>query len=59
MPKTVVACAITPEQGGWRKEIVTFSTMTDDLLKLSDWLKGSVSKWRWRVRGSTGDQYLY
>ncbi len=37
--KTVVACAITPEQGGWRKEIATFSTMTDDLLKLSDWLE--------------------
>jgi transposase len=37
--KTVVACAITPEPGGWRKEIATFSTMTDDLLKLSDWLE--------------------
>lgn len=37
--KTVVACAITPDaQGGWRKEIQTFSTMTVELLKLSDWL---------------------
>jgi len=32
--KTVVACLI---QHG-RKEIRTFSTMTDDLLKLADWL---------------------
>ncbi len=37
--KTVVACAITPKnQGGWQKEIKTFSTMTADLLNLSDWL---------------------
>ena len=37
--KTVVACAITPkDKGGWRKEIETFSTMTCDLLGLSDWL---------------------
>lgn len=37
--KTVVACAITPkDKGGWRKEIETFSTMTCDLLRLSDWL---------------------
>jgi len=37
--KTVVACAITPDpKGGWRKEIQTFTTMTADLLKLSDWL---------------------
>ena len=36
--KTVVACAITPKnQGGWQKEIKTFSTMTADLLNLSDW----------------------
>ena len=37
--KTVVACAITPKKtGGWHKEIRTFSTMTKDLLHLSDWL---------------------
>lgn len=37
--KTVVACAITPKSsGGWHKEIRTFSTMTKDLLNLSDWL---------------------
>jgi transposase len=32
--KEVVACVITPEG----KEIRTFSTMTNDLLKLADWL---------------------
>ncbi len=37
--KTVVACVITPNgQKGWQKEIRTFSTMTKDLLNLSDWL---------------------
>ena len=37
--KTVVACDITPkDKGGWEKEIRTFSTMTKDLLNLSDWL---------------------
>ena len=34
--KMVVACALTP-QG---KEIRTFSTMTEDLLRLADWLQG-------------------
>ena len=30
---------ITPkDKGGWEKEIRTFSTMTKDLLNLSDWL---------------------
>lgn len=33
--KIVVACAITPEG----KEIRTFSTMTDDLISMVDWLK--------------------
>lgn len=38
--KTVVACAITPNlKGGWDKEIATFSTMTSELLQLSDWLQ--------------------
>lgn len=32
--KTVVACSITPEG----QETRTFSTMTDDVLKLADWL---------------------
>jgi transposase len=37
--KTVVACAITPSpQGGWHQETQTFTTMTGELLKLSDWL---------------------
>jgi transposase len=33
--KNVVACALTPEG----KEIRTFSTMTEDLIALGDWLK--------------------
>lgn len=33
--KTVVACVITPKG----KEIRTFSTMTDDLISMVDWLK--------------------
>jgi len=38
--KIVVACIIMPEpNGGWRKEIRTFTTMTADLLALSDWLQ--------------------
>lgn len=37
--KTVVACLITPApQGGWQHEVRSFSTMTRDLLALSDWL---------------------
>ncbi|HEV2124689.1 MAG TPA: IS110 family transposase [Chloroflexota bacterium] len=37
--KLVVACLFTPGTGGQpRKEIRTFGTMTDDLLKLADWL---------------------
>jgi transposase len=37
--KTVVACLITSDpQGGWQHETRTFSTMTRDLLALSDWL---------------------
>jgi len=38
--KTVVVCVVVPdERGGWRKETRTFSTMTADLLALSDWLQ--------------------
>jgi transposase len=33
--KTVVTCIITPDE----KEIRTFSTMTDDLLQMVDWIK--------------------
>jgi len=33
--RSVVACAITPEG----KEIRTFGTMTDDLVKLAEWIK--------------------
>jgi transposase len=37
--KTVVAAIIVPDgQGGLRKEVQTFGTMTADLLGLSDWL---------------------
>jgi transposase len=37
--KSVVACRITPNEGkGWRKEVRSFGTMTDDLLALADWL---------------------
>jgi transposase len=37
--KTVVACCITRgQQGEKQREIRTFSTMTADLLALSDWL---------------------
>jgi transposase len=39
--KTVVGCALTPlPEGGWQKEVRTFSTMTGDLLLLLDWLVG-------------------
>jgi len=38
--KSVVACRIEPAAaGGWRKETRRFGTMTDDLLKLADWLR--------------------
>ncbi len=37
--RTVVACLIVPGSDGQpRKEIRTFETLTDDLLKLADWL---------------------
>lgn len=37
--KTVVACLLTPApQGGWQRAVRSFSTMTRDLLALSDWL---------------------
>ena len=46
--RTVVACAIVPASGAGgasgvtepRREVRTFSTMTDDLLALADWLAG-------------------
>ena len=38
--KSVTACRITPAvRGGWQKERRRFGTMTDELLKLSDWLR--------------------
>jgi len=38
--KTVVACGLTPDgAGGWQRETRTFSTMTAELLALSDWLQ--------------------
>ena len=36
--KSVVACLLFPENGQLRKEWQTFSTMTEDLLRLRDWL---------------------
>jgi transposase len=37
--RTVVACLIVPGAGGTpTKEVRTFGTMTDDLLRLADWL---------------------
>src|SRR5512145_265572 len=37
--KTVVACRMVPAQDGeWQVEVRTFGTMTDDLLRLYDWL---------------------
>jgi transposase len=39
--RTVVVCTITPDAKEQRyKERRTFSTMTTDLLRLRDWLKG-------------------
>jgi transposase len=38
--KSVTACRSTPAvRGGWQKERRRFGTMTDELLKLSDWLR--------------------
>jgi len=40
--KNVVACRITPHpDGGGRKAIRTFATLTDELLSLADWLRAS------------------
>lgn len=51
--KTVVACLIT--RG--RKEIHTFSTMTDELLQLRDWLSSAgCPTWRSRARGCAGSR---
>lgn len=38
--KSIVACRITPKEGGgWETAIRRFGTMTDDLLGLADWLR--------------------
>jgi transposase len=38
---SVVACRVIPaEGGGWQRETRTFGTMTDELLRLRDWLSG-------------------
>ncbi len=38
--KTIVACVLTPGTAGQpRKEVRTFGTMTEDILKLRDWLE--------------------
>jgi len=44
--KTVVVCRMVPDEAnGWQTEIRTFGTMTDDLLRLSDWLRaGAVTQ---------------
>ncbi len=37
--KTVTACMITPEaKGGWNRQTRTFSTDTNSLLNMLDWL---------------------
>jgi transposase len=36
--KVVVACVLTPGEGGARKEIRSFGTMTDDLEEMAAWL---------------------
>jgi transposase len=37
--RTVVACVLTPGQGGSpQKVVLTFGTMTADVLELADWL---------------------
>jgi transposase len=38
--RSVVACLLFPENGHPHKERQTFSTMTPDVLRLRDWLKG-------------------
>jgi len=39
--KSVVACAITPDERGQRQKVLqTISRMTPDLLRLRDWLQG-------------------
>jgi transposase len=38
--KTVVVCRIIPAaERGWRKEVRTFGTRTDELLTMADWLR--------------------
>jgi transposase len=38
--KTVIACRIIPgPDRGWQKQLLTFGTMTDDLLALRNWLR--------------------
>ena len=40
--KTVVACLLTTEPNGKvHKEVRTFTTMTQDLLNLADWLSAA------------------
>lgn len=36
--KSIVACVMVVEGGQRKKEIRAFSTMTEELLQLSDWL---------------------
>lgn len=37
--KSITVCRVSPDgQGGWRKELRKFGTMTDELLALADWL---------------------
>jgi transposase len=39
--KSIVACIIVPAAGKARKEIRTFGTVTEDIVKLSEWLLAS------------------
>ena len=50
--KIVTACIITPKG----KEIRTFSTMTNDILELSDWMRShKVSHVAWKAQVYIGN----
>ena len=54
--KTVAACVrVTAPNGGRQQIIRTFSTMTEDLLALRDWLAAHEGHtWQWNPRVCTG-----
>jgi len=52
--KMVVACLITPENKDG--DTKTFSTMTDELIEMKEWLL--VHTWPWKVQPHTGSQFI-